>query len=70
MSVLARPEADSGALPSLELGRGDVMAMRRACLFFSSDDLASRWQTLSVAFAASCMTWKWSTVCAAFGKAS
>lgn len=37
VSVLARAEADSEAVPSLELGRDDVMAMRRACLLYLLD---------------------------------
>lgn len=37
VSVLARAEADSEAVPSLELGRDDVMAMRRACLLYALD---------------------------------
>lgn len=36
-SVLARVDRDSEAVPSLELGRDDVMAMRRACLLYLLD---------------------------------
>lgn len=36
-SVSVRVERDSEAVPSLELGRDDVMAMRRACLLYLLD---------------------------------
>jgi hypothetical protein len=36
-SVSARVDRDSEAVPSLELGRDDVMAMRRGCLLYLLD---------------------------------
>lgn len=35
--VSVRVERDSEAVPSLELGRDDVLAMRRACLLYALD---------------------------------
>lgn len=37
VSLYVRVEKDSEAVPSLELGRDDVLAMRRACLLYALD---------------------------------
>lgn len=37
VSVRVRVERDSEAVPPLELGRDDVLAMRRACLLYALD---------------------------------